>query len=654
MPTTAEPSDPPGDPEEPELLLWRRFSLSQYLSALPVRWRRFVGLFHYTLVARPSNDPSLGLQGWRSGALRRWELKFPVLTVFDAPGQAAPDEGFNEWPLFDIFKIDLRDRPSWSAYLASLRRADRWNVKTRTKLFQLYESEGKLTCQVVRMGPQAFMTQWQQRPVAAPLPAVAAAISCHPSGGGADLGTTWRPKSASIAIGEQQAIDFTPAVSLIDPRVSDEAQPTGILTAATAPTSALAAPTSSASLHPLTPPQPPSLPLPQDWVAEEQKEPHQERQQSDFPPKPLPDQAQKWSRKQQHQKQQQQLPQQQQQQQQQRQQQQSRVTTKPLKHGKRRANSAPGNEVLAPPKLVFATPGSVSEADVLLAQMWNLYEQTGTRNGFVECYREQFERLVREAPNIHAVVVREGGSGSGPLLAFGLLLPQRESLQVLYIGMAYDNPLVRQSSCYFQILSVGLQAALAHNESVRQRSVAAAAAADGGKAFSGSDRAADAAVADVAHTDMRQGFIAGGGGSGGGGGGSGSGSDGGGGGGGSGSGSCSGGRTQSEGAAPIMAAVAPTLNAHAEGTVASFANVWLPPPPPPSAPPPPHPLLLGPRVGLIDWLDLGPGRRFVKEHLGAVGHPVSMYTRGIGPIAQLMSRSLLNRHFSPRAYVNDP
>ncbi|GIL84877.1 hypothetical protein Vretifemale_13463 [Volvox reticuliferus] len=130
--------------------------------------------------------------------------------------------------------------------------------------------------------------------------------------------------------------------------------------------------------------------------------------------------------------------------------------------------------------------------------------------------------------------------------------------------------------------------------------------------------------------DIRQQFMAGGGGSG------------------------RGDRTPSEAAALISAAVAPTLDARADGTVVGLTKAGLPPSPPPSAPPPPHPLLLGPRVGLIEWLDLGPGRRFVKEHLGAVGHPVSMYTRGIGPIAHLMSRSLLSRHFSPKAYVNDP
>ncbi len=58
---------------------------------------------------------------------------------------------------------------------------------------------------------------------------------------------------------------------------------------------------------------------------------------------------------------------------------------------------------------------------------------------------------------VQAVVVREGtqggnvGTQSADVLAFGLLLPQQESLQVLYIGMRYDSPLVRQSSCYFKV-----------------------------------------------------------------------------------------------------------------------------------------------------------------------------------------------------------
>eukprot|EP00198_Chlamydomonas_reinhardtii_P003237 XP_001692573.1 predicted protein [Chlamydomonas reinhardtii] len=56
--------------------------------------------------------------GWRCGLLRRWDLVFPVLTVFDRPGQTVPGEGFHEWPLFDIFKIPLgRLGGSWERYL---------------------------------------------------------------------------------------------------------------------------------------------------------------------------------------------------------------------------------------------------------------------------------------------------------------------------------------------------------------------------------------------------------------------------------------------------------------------------------------------------------------------------------------------------------
>ena len=46
-----------------------------------------------------------------------------------------------------------------------------------------------------------------------------------------------------------------------------------------------------------------------------------------------------------------------------------------------------------------------------------------------------------------------GGGTTGPILAFGLLLPQHESLQLLYAGMQYDNPVVRQSNSYFQVRS---------------------------------------------------------------------------------------------------------------------------------------------------------------------------------------------------------
>ena len=43
-------------------------------------------------------------------------------------------------------------------------------------------------------------------------------------------------------------------------------------------------------------------------------------------------------------------------------------------------------------------------------------------------------------------------AASGPLiLGFGVLLPQRESLQVVYMGLRYEHPLVRQSNAYFQV-----------------------------------------------------------------------------------------------------------------------------------------------------------------------------------------------------------
>ncbi|KAG2496403.1 hypothetical protein HYH03_005630 [Edaphochlamys debaryana] len=431
---------------EPDVLLWRRFNLHSHLTELPPRLRS-VALFKYQLVGRPSNDVSLGLEGWRSGALRRWALRFPVLTVIDAPGAAREGEGFLEWPLFDIFKIPLAGMGGWVDYLATLRRKDRWNVQQRVKSFASFEASGQLTCRRVLLGPAAFA-----RPGKNP------------------------PSSASSA-------------------------------------------SSSAS---------PNLPTPHPELHSTGAE------GSGDPPFPLP-------------------------------------------------------PAVAPP-----TP---MRAEALLASMWALYEQTGRRNGFVEVDRAQFELLVRRAPGIQAVVVREGGE-AGRLLAFGLLLPQRESLQVLYVGMQYDSPLVRQSNAYFQILLVGVLLAIVHNTAVRAH-MAAAAAASGSLRGSSGGAPSDLAPAGSADGDATQ-------------------------------------RPRSPPSPHLLdAAASPTAGA-APDMVAG--GEWP----------------LGAPGQLLEFVDLGPGHRFVKEHLGAVGHPLSMYTRGIGPIAQATSRRLLKKHFAPKAYLKDP
>ncbi|EFJ47148.1 hypothetical protein VOLCADRAFT_92300 [Volvox carteri f. nagariensis] len=373
----------------------------------------------FYVVARPSNAPSLGLE-------------------------AKPTEGFDERPLFEIFKV-----------------------------FHSFEAEGKLMCQVVRLGPQAFAQRPQQTS----------------SGGWASCFHLWSRSAASTSTAS--ALSHEP--SMTNGRIVKE----------------------------LTQPCPC-----QDNDLE------LELSRSPTPTASSPTPAR----------------------QQQQQQQQQQQTPKPLKHGKKRSASNPDD--CAPPQLRFVTLGSVAEAEALLDQLWRLYEQTGARNGFTECRREQFERL--------AVVVREGSSNCGPILAMGLLLPQRESLQILYTGMQYDSPLVRQSCCLFQVLSVGLQAAIAHNEAVRQR-----------------------------------------------------------------------------------------RNVKAVTATAASTGAWTPPGSAPLLPPPP-PLLLGANVGLLDWLDLGPGRRFVKEHLGAVGYPVSLYTRCLTPFSWVLAHFLLNHYFDPKSIVNDP
>ncbi|KAG2496402.1 hypothetical protein HYH03_005629 [Edaphochlamys debaryana] len=157
------------------------------------------------------------------------------------------------------------------------------------------------------------------------------------------------------------------------------------------------------------------------------------------------------------------------------------------------------------------------------------------------------------------VVAREGDRPDGPLLAFGVLLPQAEALQLLYAGLAYDNPLVRQSNAYFQIIFVAVQLALAHNTALQRCPDPASSAASGAE-------------------------------------------------------------TRAEQAPP-----------------ASGGGEWP----------------LGAPGQLLEFVDLGPGHRFVKEHLGAVGHPLSMYTRGIGPISHALLPRLMGGYLEPGAVVTD-
>ncbi|GLC34283.1 hypothetical protein PLESTM_000178100 [Pleodorina starrii] len=675
------------DPQEPELILWREFSPTQYMPALPLPWRLLMGLFRHQMVCRPSNDCSLGLQGWRRGLLDRWELKFPVLTIFDAPGRAAPGEGFTEWPLFDIFKIDLRGMSAWEEYTAALGHGERCKVRQRLKAFNSFQSKGRMTCQVVRLGPEAFGPAPPPSAVAAsaasaadPVSAATAAttVTAAATIPASRPGATPSNAQSNAAMGGADvvaaAVTATAAQQLAAPSrlpapTAAAADPSPFKTYSAAPVrdGAIArvprrpqtpAPAGSpasdaavaASLRYLsdggaaaTPPPPPAPPPPpskagpaggasaDSWGAgpegreagrppwrDRAEDPHRDANRgrderasssgsgssgsgsgsasdlqgsssrsgrrgcasnSSTTTSSNSDEgasetsrsaaAAPWSPG---------LPPQEHPQ---------PLQPKSLKHGKKRVgNSSVGNGgtagAAAAPQLSFVTPGSVAEAEALLDQMWGLYEQTGTRNGFVECGREQFKRLVREAPGVQAVVVREGGSGSGPLLAFGLLLPQRESLQLLYAGLQYDNPLVRQSNCYFQVMFVAMQVALAHNQAINSR-----------------------------QQQQQQ-------------------------------------QQQVPAAAPIAASASSFAgddDAAALRPAAGVAAATAPPPPPPS---------LGPRVGLIDFLDLGPGRRFVKEHLGAVGHPVSMYTRGIGPISRVLSYAMLSRYLDAKALVNDP
>ncbi|KAG2429909.1 hypothetical protein HXX76_010689 [Chlamydomonas incerta] len=464
-----------GYAQEPELLRWRRFDPCTYMPGLPLRWRLLLGLFRHFVVCRPSNDASLGLQGWREGRLARWDLAFPVLTVFDRPSQAVPGEGFHEWPLFDIFKIPLSGLGgSWHQYLSrGLSHDERRRVRQRTRLYASFESRGLLHCEVVGLGPRQPQQQEQEEE-------------------------------------EQQEKTSPPPPA-----------------AATAATGAAATAADDGG---------------DDAVA----------------------------------------------------------------------------RALRPPRVSGGAPGSAA-ARALVSELWALYEATGRRNGFTEVTRQQFTQLLEEAPGVQVIVIREGsrhtcatpaaaGTTSasaasatsapsptspsppapapptppappdpptrpGRMLAFAGVLPQRDSLQLLYAGQEYGSPLVRESNAYFQTAFVALQLALDHNSSCSSGS------------SSSSSSSSSCCYCDAKGAE----------------------------------------------AAEVAAAAA--------GHVSPFFPAHVPPP-----------LQLQP----FAWLDLGPGHRFVKTHLGAAPHPLVLYARGIGPLTHMLAGRLLGAHLDARKLLTDP
>ncbi|KAG2429910.1 hypothetical protein HXX76_010690 [Chlamydomonas incerta] len=599
-----------GYAQEPELLRWRRFDPCTYMPGLPLRWRLLLGLFRHFVVCRPSNDASLGLQGWREGRLARWDLAFPVLTVFDRPGQAVPGEGFHEWPLFDIFKIPLSGLGgSWHQYLSrGLPHAERHKVRQRTRLYASFESCGLLHCEVLGLGPQQQPQQGQEQEeqqqqqeeqtTPPPLAAVAAAAGAateaaaveSASGGDGGGGSTAAAASVPGTGGGSSCGSLSSSFTLSSTRTTAGSSSEGLLpgsasasfAAARADSGAAELPTGSSSASCG------SSAVATAGAAAALNFNTKLQQQQQRSAQASGSSSSSTRRK-------------------------AASGSGAAGRGGATARATNDNDAVAralrPPRVSGGAPGSAA-ARALVSELWALYKATGRRNGFTEVTRQQFTQLLEEAPGVQVIVIREGSrptcptpaagaatsapsptSSSPPappapappagapasapptrpgrVLAFGVVLPQRESLQLLYAGLRYGSPLVRQSNAYFQIVFVALQLALDHNSGC------------GSSGGGGSSSKCDAMGAEAA----------------------------------------AGGAAEAVGpASPFSSACAPL-----QQQLQPFA-----------------------------WLDLGPGHRFVKTHLGAAPHPLVLYARGIGPLSHTLAGRLLGARLDARKLLTDP
>ncbi|KAG2437141.1 hypothetical protein HYH02_011397 [Chlamydomonas schloesseri] len=612
--TNADDEDDDGS--EPELLRWRRFDPCAYMPGLPARWRLLLGLFRHTVVCRPSNDASLGLRGWREGRLARWELTFPVLTVFDAPGQAVPGEGFHEWPLFDIFKIPLSGLVSWEDYLGrGLPHAERRKVRQRTKLYGSFESRGLLHCEVVCLGPptpptspppqqQHHQQQQQQQQT--------------------QQQTQQHHQGAARQGGEQEAVELSPAAVAA----------AAAATAAAAAGERIAGSSSSSNdqltTRALRPPHvsggSPGSPAARSLVDELWRLYEATGRRNGFTEVTRQQFAQLLE----------QAP---------------GVKVIVIREGRRpappppRPPPLPGGRLDGTCSSSSFTPSSTSTSSSSAA------EGPAAATGPAAAAATGPAAAAAAAAAFEAV----GGAAAAAarpaaVLAFGVLLPQRNSLQLLYAGLDYEQPLVRQSNAYFQIVFVALQLALDHNRRVAEAAVASAAEAaasggDGsssGSSSSGMKAEATAMAAAVAAGPLSPFSSAA---------------------------VASEPQQLRDQRGTVAAAQRPTAVAGGQEEELQPQPQLPPPqlqPQPPPQPPPPQPQpqqqqqqqqpppQQQQQLRPFDWLDLGPGHRFVKTHLGAVPQPLSLYLRGIGPLGHALGGRLLGRHLDARRLLTDP
>jgi hypothetical protein len=81
--------------------------------------------------------------------------------------------------------------------------------------------------------------------------------------------------------------------------------------------------------------------------------------------------------------------------------------------GRRDKGSAQGDGGMRVPRARARVPACAAEGEALLSELWRLYEAVGRRNGFTECSRAQFQQLLRVAPGVQ---VRASGSPAQSVL----------------------------------------------------------------------------------------------------------------------------------------------------------------------------------------------------------------------------------------------
>ena len=96
-------------------------------------------LDHYLIVGLPTMAPSSGLAGYRDVVPKAKRAAAPFLIVIDSPGRLKEwkDEKYiwAEFPLGDVFRLDVSGMKAMEEYVATLTKKAKWNFKDRQKKF---------------------------------------------------------------------------------------------------------------------------------------------------------------------------------------------------------------------------------------------------------------------------------------------------------------------------------------------------------------------------------------------------------------------------------------------------------------------------------------------------------------------------------------